>query len=120
MKENKQTDGKKARVLFRTLSKAMGRDNFSIGADTDEEPDVDTVCDGTDALVEAELMDENDVGRSYSTSWLLTVGSETAAAVMVDGCGGSTTNELSRALSGGTLGGVGSIDVLALRAPVMC
>jgi hypothetical protein len=97
----------------------MGRDNFSIGADIDEEPDDEAVCDGTETLEEAaELMDEIDVGRSYSTSWLLTDGSETAAAVMV--CGESTTNELSRALSGGTLGGVGSIDVLALRAPVMC
>lgn len=98
----------------------MGRDNFSMGADIDEEPDDEAECDGSEALVEAELMDEIDVGRSYSTSWLLTDGSETAAAVMVDDCGGSTTNELSRALSGGTLGGVGSIDVSALRAPVMC
>lgn len=49
-------------------------------------------------------MDENDdVGRSeYNTSWLLVDGSETAAAVMVDD-DGSIVNELSRALSGGTL-----------------
>lgn len=119
VKANRQTE-RRRECYARTLSKAMGRDNFSIGADIDEEPDDEAVCDCTEALlVDFELMDEIDVGRSYSTSWLLTDGSETAAAVMVDDCGGSTTNELSRALSGGTLGGVGSIDVLALRAPVM-
>jgi hypothetical protein len=56
-----------------------------------------------------------DAGRSeYNTSWLLTEGSETAAAAMAVADGdedGSSANELSRALSGGTLllGGVGSM-----------
>lgn len=51
----------------------------------------------------AEQMEEvDDAGRSaYNTSWLLTEGNETAAAVMVDD--GSGANECSRALSGGTL-----------------
>lgn len=94
----------------------MGRDNFSIGAETEEADDA--VCDGTEIVEAAELMDVNDdVGRSeYKTSWfievsgLLTVGSETAAAVIVVD-DDSTASEFSRALSGGTLmlGGVGSI-----------
>lgn len=88
----------------RTLSKAIGRDNFSMGAETEE---VDVVaCEvGIEATDVVELSDVNDdvVGRSeYNTSWLLTDGRETAAAVMVD-AGVSVANELSRALSGGNL-----------------
>lgn len=86
-----------------TLSKAIGRDNFSIGAEA-EEPDEDAV-DGIEADDDAAvLMDENDdAGRSaYNTSWLLTDGSETAAAVMVDD-EGSAASKLFRALSGGNL-----------------
>lgn len=101
-----------------TLSKAIGRDNFSIGAET-EEPD-EVVWDGIEA-VEADEMDEkDDAGRSeYNTSWLLLAGSETATAVIADkdDDGSVVTNEISRALSGGSLLlGVGS---MALWAPVM-
>lgn len=104
------TSGKDGRV---TLSKAIGRDNFSIGAET-EEPD-DAACDGIETFEVTELMDEyDDAGRSaYNTSWLLVVGSETAAADIVDDEG--SVSEISRALSGGSLGG-GS---MALSAPVM-
>lgn len=89
----------------RTLSKAIGRDNFSMGAETED--DADDACDvvGIEAVDAAELRDVNDeVGRSeYKTSWLPTIGRETAAADMADGGGVSDANELSRALSGGTL-----------------
>jgi hypothetical protein len=103
---------KDERVPQRTLSKAIGRDNFSIVAATDEADD--PVVDGTETVEAAELMDVNDdVGRSeYNTSWLLVEGSETAAAAMADADGdGSIANEFLRALSGGTLllGGVGSM-----------
>lgn len=58
----------KQKIKWVTLSKAIGRDNFSIGAET-EEPD-DAVCDGIETVEAAELMDENDdAGRSeYNTS----------------------------------------------------
>jgi hypothetical protein len=52
-----------------TLSKAIGRDNFSIGAETEELDDA--VFDGIETVDAAELMDENDdaAGRSeYKTS----------------------------------------------------
>lgn len=70
-----------------TLSKAIGRDNFSMGAETEELDDA--VCDGIEMVDAAELMDVKDdaaAGRSeYKTSWLLTDGWETATAVIVDG-----------------------------------
>lgn len=91
------------RIKAGTLSKAIGRDNFSMGAEA-EEPDEDA-ADGIEADDDAaELTDENDdAGRSaYNTSWLLTDGSETAAAVMVDD-EGSVASKLFRALSGGSL-----------------
>lgn len=107
------------RKLKFTLSKAIGRDNFSIGAET-EEPD-DVVCDGIETVEAADEMDEkDDAGRSeYNTSWLLLSGSETATAVIADDEGDDSvvTSKVSRALSGGSLllGG-GS---MALWAPVM-
>lgn len=72
-----------------------------MGADTEED---DAAVDGIDAVEAAELMDVNeDAGRSeYNTSWLLTGGSETAAAVILD-VSFSIASEWSRALSGGTL-----------------
>lgn len=89
-------------MLKFTLSKAIGRDNFSIVAGTEE---ADDACDGIETVEAAEQMDEAEdvIDRSaYSTSWLLTDGSETAAAVMLDD--GSWAKEWwSRALSGGTL-----------------
>lgn len=92
------------RERCRTLSKAIGRDNFSMGAVTEEL--VDAVFDGIETVEAAELMEENDdaaTGRSeYKTSWLFMDGWETATAVIVDG-DGSITSELSRVLSGGTL-----------------
>lgn len=96
---------KRRKKIHRTLSKAIGRDNFSIGAVTEELDEA--VFDGIETVEAAELMDENDdaAGRSeYKTSWLLTDGCETATAVIVVG-NVSVTSELSRALSGGTLGG---------------
>lgn len=53
----------------RTLSNAIGRDSFSMGADTEVDDD-DAVFDGIETVEAAELMDENeDAGRSeYSTS----------------------------------------------------
>lgn len=91
-----------AENVWFTLSKAIGRDSFSIGAETDEPDDV--VCDGIETVEAAELMDENDdAGRSeYNTSWLLEDGSETATAVIVDD-EGSVACEVCRALSGGNL-----------------
>jgi hypothetical protein len=45
-----------------TLSNAIGRESFSIGAETE---DVDAACDGTDEFEITELIDENDdCGRS--------------------------------------------------------
>ena len=105
-----------------TLSKAIGRESFSIGAETE---DVDAAFDGTDALDIIELIDENDdCGRSvYKTSWLF--GKETAvvaifAAVTTFAADETSTNDnFSLSLSGGilTLDNVGSIACDAL-APV--
>lgn len=73
-----------------------------MGAATEEA--VDDACDGIETVEAAEQTDAvDDVGRSaYNTSWLLTDGSETAAAVMVVGVG-SVASKWFRALSGGTL-----------------
>lgn len=51
-----------------TLSKAIGRESFSIGAETEEADDAE--FDGAEVFEAAELMDANDdVGRSeYKTS----------------------------------------------------
>lgn len=84
-----------------------------MGAEEDEPDEVE--CDGIEAVVVAELKDEYDeAGRSaYNTSWLLDVGSETAAADIVDD-EGSVASEVSRALSGSLLLGGGS---MAFSAP---
>ena len=105
-----------------TLSKAIGRDSFSIGAEMEDE---DVAFDGADALDIIELIDENDdCGRSvYKTSWLFADGKETAVVAMffavntvaVDD--NSTNDKFSLSLSGGTLDNVGSMACNAL-APV--
>lgn len=83
----------------------MGRDNFSIGAGTED--DDDAAFDGLLEIIE--LIEENDdCGRSvYNTSWLFADGKETAVAVMfaaaaVDDEAASINNNFSLSLSGGT------------------
>jgi hypothetical protein len=110
----------KYKVTF-TFSKAIGRDNFSMGADEE----ADDECDGMETVEAAELMDErDDVGRSeYNTSWLFD-GKETATAAIVNGDDaagdGSIIRELSRmALSGGSLL-LGGGSMAQCLAQVMC
>lgn len=100
------------------MSKAIGRDNFSIGAETEE---VDAAVDGIELLEITELMDENDdCGRSvYKTSWLFADGKETAVAVMVVDAVGAvawTNDKFSLSLSGGALTLEDDVGSIARRA----
>lgn len=92
-----------------TLSKAIGLESFSMGAEAEDDDEVDAVFDGCDVDDATEVVEEN-CGRSeYRTSWLFADGRETAVAVMlVDATVASPVSindddKLSLSLSSGTL-----------------
>lgn len=47
-------------LLLLTLSKAIGRDSFSMGATTDDEEELDVVVDDEATFDEAEMFDVKD------------------------------------------------------------
>ncbi len=107
-----------------TLSKAIGRESLSIGADDDDDEEVDAVLDGCDMDEATDALEENCGLSVYKTSWLFADGRETAVAVIFDDDtfdpsppNDASTNDddkLSRSLLSGTLD-AGSIAQYALN-----
>lgn len=78
-----------------TLSKAIGRDNFSIGADVDDDDEFDGIEMPDDMEVVAETVDG---GRSeYNINWLLVAdnddGNADTAAAVIDNADGATRDD---------------------------
>lgn len=91
----KERENTALNVHEHTLSKAIGRDNFSIGADVDDDDEFDGIEMPDDMEVVAEIVDG---GRSeYNINWLLVAdnddGNADTAAAVIDNADGATRDD---------------------------